>query len=111
MSSTSRIPYDIARATCVFLDQATQWDGVVLAGMLARSVAELEGGREFRIVTWEKLKAQQVADSLWTLKERKGDELKAADITLRQAIEVWDEVILRTRSYDRPILDLRNKST
>lgn len=79
--------------------------------MLARGIAELEAGREFRIVTWEKLTAQQVADGLWNLKERKGDELKAHGIALRQVIEAWDEVILRTTSYDRPVLGLRNKST
>jgi hypothetical protein len=111
MPATSRIPHDLARAVCVFLEQATKWDGMILAGMLARGVAELEGGREFRMVTWEKLTAQKVADALWTLKEQKGDELKAHGITLRHAIAAWDEIILRTRSYDRPVLDLRNKST
>ena len=110
MPTTSRIPHDIASATCVFLEQATKWDGMILAGMLARGIAELEGGREFRMVTWEKLTAQKVGDALWTLKEQKGDALTTHGITLRHAIEAWDEIILRTTSYDRPVLDLRAAS-
>jgi hypothetical protein len=51
-----------------------------------------------------------VADALWTLKEQKGDELMAHGITLRHAIEAWDEVIMRTTSYDRPLLGLGKKS-
>lgn len=67
--------------------------------MLARGVAELEAGRKYRIVTWEEITFQKVAYSRWTLKEQKGDELKAHGITLRRAIEARDEIILCTTSH------------